>query len=189
MVLDVDGPEGEASLAGRQIPPTPTVLTGRGCHLYFHWPGFEVRNFARRLPGLDFRGDGGYIVAPPSVHPSGRHYRWAELLGLTDLSPAPCPAWLLEMLQPAGRQGVSRNVADWRRLVADGVPQGQRNETIAAPAGHLFRRYIDPIVVLNLLLAWNQARCYPPLTDDEVAATVDSIARRELQRRAARDNG
>jgi hypothetical protein len=185
VVLDVDGPEGEASLRGRQVPPTPTVLTGKGRHLYFRWPGFEARNFARKLPGLDFRGDGGYVVAPPSVHASGRRYRWADYLGIEDVPLAPCPAWLLELLQPVKRQGLARSVDDWRRLVSEGVTEGQRNDSIAALAGHLLRKYVDPLITLELCLAWNRVKCRPPLPDDEVAVTVDSVARLELKRREA----
>jgi hypothetical protein len=44
-------------------------------------------------PGLDLKADGGYVIAPPSVHPSGEHYRWADDLSKT--RPAPCPPWLV----------------------------------------------------------------------------------------------
>ena len=82
VVLDVDGTEGEetiASLGG--IPHTPTVEAARGCHYYFKHPGanYKVRNFVKKLPGLDLRADGGLVVAPPSVHPTGVRY---ESVGL-----------------------------------------------------------------------------------------------------------
>jgi hypothetical protein len=76
-VLDVD-PEGDASLA--ELPPLPhtwSSITPRGRHFYFRHPGREVRNSAGKLgPGLDVRGDGGYVVAPPSIV-GGIEYRWA----------------------------------------------------------------------------------------------------------------
>lgn len=76
-VLDVDGSEGIASLKEYgEIPPTPIVKTGSGFHIYFKHPGFEVSNRVGILPGLDIRGDGGYVVAPPSIHPSGHAYTW-----------------------------------------------------------------------------------------------------------------
>jgi len=73
VVLDVDGEDGEASLAALErehgpLPATPTVLTGKGRHLYFTYPGVPVPNRVRVAPGLDVRGDGGYVVAPPSTH-------------------------------------------------------------------------------------------------------------------------
>jgi hypothetical protein len=74
-------------------------------------------------------------------------------------------------------------VEDWRRLVHNKVYKGERNNTIASLAGHLFRKYVDPYIVLDLLLAWNRCHCVPPLSDDEVAQTVDSVAGLELRRR------
>ena len=73
----------------------------------------------------------------------------------------------------------------WRVLVRKGLTDGQRNEEVTRLAGHLLRRYVDPIVVLELMLAFNDARGRPPLTSDEVTETVNKIAKRELKRRQA----
>lgn len=85
VVLDVDGEEGRASLAALEadrgpLPPTLRASTARGAHLYFLAPpGPAIPNSAGRLGrGLDVRGEGGYVVAPPSVHPDGPTYRWAS---------------------------------------------------------------------------------------------------------------
>lgn len=76
-VLDIDGPQGLASLKEYGgIPSTPIVRTGSGFHVYFKHPGFPVPNRVGILPGIDIRGDGGYVVAPPSIHPSGSGYTW-----------------------------------------------------------------------------------------------------------------
>ena len=75
VVLDVDGPEGEESLKDLPIPATVAVKTRRGRHLYFRHPGYLVRNFVGRRPGLDLRADGGFVVAPPSKHAEGE-YQW-----------------------------------------------------------------------------------------------------------------
>ena len=77
----------------------------------------------------------------------------------------------------------ARPVEDWRSLVAQGAPQGQRNDSLASLAGHLLHKYVDPLVVLELLICWNRTKNRPPLLDDEVAQTVDSIAGRERLRR------
>lgn len=80
-VLDVDGEKGRSTLraleaANDVLPATYVVKTGTGYHLYFEYPDFEIRNDAsKRLgPGLDIRGEGGQVVAPPTIHPSGRAY-------------------------------------------------------------------------------------------------------------------
>jgi hypothetical protein len=74
LVLDIDGPEGNETLASKDLllPLTLTAKTGKGTHFYFRYPDDrEIRNFPRKLPGLDLRGEGGYVVAPPSLHESG----------------------------------------------------------------------------------------------------------------------
>lgn len=74
-VLDCDSAEAEALARKMGLPPTPTVKTGRGRHFYFKYAEGS-RNFQMRddLPGIDLRSDGGYVVAPPSIHPNGSIY-------------------------------------------------------------------------------------------------------------------
>ena len=80
LVLDVDrhdGRDGDAALAALEarygaLPLTVTVATGCGRHLYFRIGAYAVQNSTGRLgDGLDIRADGGYVLARPSVHPSG----------------------------------------------------------------------------------------------------------------------
>ena len=101
IVLDVDGPEGTESLKScGGLPETPTVRTGKGRHYYFRHPGGQVRNFAGKLPGIDLRGDGGYVVAPPSIHPDDPEYTWE--LSPDDAPLADPPEWLVAlMIEPA----------------------------------------------------------------------------------------
>jgi hypothetical protein len=77
LVLDVDGPEGEEELKKHGHPGTPMVRTpSGGLHLYFKHPDTEVRTGIRVAPGLDVKANGGYVVAPPSVGPTGKAYEW-----------------------------------------------------------------------------------------------------------------
>ncbi|MEV6346898.1 bifunctional DNA primase/polymerase [Actinoplanes sp. NPDC051851] len=82
-VADVDSAEGWHGLLhllGGELPPGPSVHTGGGGrHLWFHPTGFGNR--VRLLPGLDWRGAGGYVLAPPSQHASGAAYTWAHRPG------------------------------------------------------------------------------------------------------------
>lgn len=66
-------------------------------------------------------------------------------------------------------------MAYWRALAREGVGAGRRNTTIASFTGHLLWHGVDPEVVMELMLAWNRMRCDPPLMDDEVVRTVNSI--------------
>jgi putative DNA primase/helicase len=82
--LDIDGPQGEASLLRLcaqhgLLLPTVVVITANGRHLYFNTNGLLVGNSVGKLgPGIDVRGDGGYVVGAGSVHPSGHVYRYAN---------------------------------------------------------------------------------------------------------------
>jgi putative DNA primase/helicase len=99
IVLDIDGPEGEALLAkyAREhgpLPPTATVKTSKGWHIYFAYPKNvpRVKSVAREKLKLDVRGDGGYVVAPPSIHESGHVYAFK---GASLEKPVECPAWVV----------------------------------------------------------------------------------------------
>ena len=61
------------------LPVTVVVGTARGRHLYFRYGGDVIPNSAAKLgPGLDVRGDGGYVVGAQSDHASGHRYEYAE---------------------------------------------------------------------------------------------------------------
>lgn len=103
VAVDVDGPAGRASWARleREHGPAPTLrqITGRvdggEQRLYLYPATAEIGNRTGARPGIDVRGDGGYVLLPPSVHPSGQSYWWIDC-GL----PQQLPAWLLEVIVP-----------------------------------------------------------------------------------------
>jgi hypothetical protein len=82
------------------------------------------------------------------------------------------------------RPNVTMMPPGWRRLVAEGVTEGRRNDAVARLTGLLLRPGPkDPYVVLDLLRCWNAQRCQPSLSDAELVRIVESISRRELARR------
>ncbi len=181
VVLDLDrGHGGFESLEALErvhgpLPDTVEAETGGGGrHLYFAAPHAALRNKAGLAAGIDLRGEGGMVVAPPSVHPSGAHYRWRAGHEPGALALAVLPRWLAQLAAdaPAGR---GHALAHWRALVREGVEEGRRNTTIASFAGHLLWHGVDAEVVLELMLSWNRQRCRPPLEDAEVARVVSSI--------------
>jgi hypothetical protein len=181
-VIDVDAPHGGLqSLAQLErdrgpLPGTPQVLSGGGGrHFYFRHPGAWIANRVALRPGIDLRADGGCVVAPPSLHPSGRRYRWLSGSGPESVPPAPLPACFLEHDRSSAH--TVHPPEHWRRLVREGVDEGARNATLASLTGHLLQRGVDPGVALELMLAWNRAQCRPPLPDYEVVQVVQSIAR------------
>ena len=172
LVLDVDGPKGAASVAGKHLPVTPCVRTGNGgWHYYYTSPaGVRLGSRTRLLPGLDVRAEGGYAVAPPSLHPdTGDLYEWAAGFDPDDLPLAPAPDWLVELL--ARR----RSQADADALEA--IPEGRRSDTLARLAGTLRADGTPQAEMRKVLLEVNATRCKPPLPEAEVLAIVASIGR------------
>jgi len=193
VVLDVDAGHGGAqSLVGLEAAHGPLTRTitaatgGGGRHLYFSHPGGIVHNKVGLAPGIDVRGDGGCVIAPPSLHPKGRRYAWVPGCAPGEEALAPLPLWLGQLLRPG--QGRPRHpLTHWRALVRRQIPEGERNNTIASLAGHLFWHGVDAEVVFELLEAWNREHCEPPLPVEEVARVVESIAR--LHERRSEEEG
>src|SRR5471030_2640115 len=105
-VLDLDekacGPDWlrEQEHERGQLPRTPQQLTGGGGeHVLFALPaGLQIRNRAGIAPGVDVRGEGGYIVVAPSVHPSGRGYHWDIARHPLETYLALAPEWLVRLV-------------------------------------------------------------------------------------------
>jgi hypothetical protein len=97
VVIDIDGPAAEtaAQQMGLLVEPTLTVITARGWHLYFRHSGGQIGN--RKIGLLDVRADRGYVLLPPSVHPSGHTYQWAD--EAARVLPLP-QAVLVELVRP-----------------------------------------------------------------------------------------
>ncbi len=177
VVLDIDGAAGDQGIESEGWNrPTPTALTGRGRHLFFGHPmGGPVKNSTALRIGVDVRGDGGYVVAPPSRHASGRTYAWDDENHLgADLSLAPLPTPLLEELRSDSR---ARGP-----LIADVVLEGERNNRLTKHVGALFARGWTDDEVLHDALQTNADQFLPPLPESEVHRIVESIASREQHR-------
>jgi hypothetical protein len=192
-VIDIDprhgGNEslGDLQLANGPLPKTPTVHTGGGGrHLYFAHPGGHVPNSSGALgAGLDVRGDGGYVAAPPSNHVSGKCYAWEPTRVVFEVPNAVAPDWLSALLvrAPFSGEKTARPSSEWVELIRGPIAEGARNNALARFAGHLFRiRILHPTLAAELVHTVNEARCHPPLDFNEVQAIVESIAGRELAR-------
>jgi hypothetical protein len=197
-VLDIDADKGgEESIKDLEqkhfaIPPTVESITGGGGrHLFFRLPDFdeapEIKNSVGKLaPGIDVRGDGGYVIAPPSIHPdSKRAYRWS-----VDCASefADAPVWLIALIARAQFNVIEMPKMrddDWLAIVRDGVAEGSRNDSAASLSGYLLRRGVHAKVTFELLLAWD-ARNKPPLGEAVIERTVVSIAEKEIARRRMR---
>jgi putative DNA primase/helicase len=153
------------------------VLTGGdGRHIWFAAPSdVAIRCSAGQVgPGLDVRGDGGYVVAPPSNHASGQRYRWHPEHNPLRGELAPPPPWLVRAmtLAPAQRGGRFGTAAP----VVGPIPEGRRDTTLASLAGSMRNRGLSPDEMLPSLRAVN-ARCVPPLDERDLERIARSIGR------------
>jgi len=178
VVLDVDFRKGGAeSLLDLEqsyhaLPVTAQQLTGNGQHYAFAHPGTNVKNGVEDFaPGLDIRGDGGYVVAAPSLHANGKHYVW-EVLHEPDETPlALMPDWLLALCQEPARQE--------RRDAGAPIPDHHRNKTLFRLGASMRAKGFQEAAIFAALWETNLAQCQPPITEDEVRKIAHSDCRYE----------
>jgi putative DNA primase/helicase len=190
VVLDVDprngGTESLMYLQAEHedLPHTWKALTGGdGEHYVFRHPGRYIPSRDSKIAaGIDVKGDGGYIIAPPSRHISGRYYAWdvdhhPEHTPLADM-----PEWLLDKALAAN--GADKPKSDWKQFASEPIVEGKRHDKLRSLAGLLFYRLSrEPHLAAQLLISFNQTQCEPPLPDEELAGIIDHACAREIQRR------
>ncbi len=178
-----------------EMPVTWRVLTGGGGeHVLFACPdGVEVSSFAAEHmdhpplgPGIDVRARGGYIVAPPSRHISGRPYAWSVDHHPQEVRLAPAPECLIALLaarRPTPSDGAAEPTPSdvWSQLTRQPITE-YCDMAAAKIAGHFFRHNCDYALVLSMLHAWNSAWCKPPLGYHELNRIIARIATREAAR-------
>jgi putative DNA primase/helicase len=179
MVLDFDTKNGgvgsKAAIEAKYGPlsRTRTHRTGGGGEhwIYRNPNGTDVRNtvtFAG-YEGVDLRANGGYIVAPPSPHESGRRYEV-----LDDSTIAPAPTWLVDLATKKRKTRSPQTTSENQP-----IPEGQRNFTLTSLAGTMRRRGMSANTIEIALLEVNRQQCSPPLSEDEVRRVARSVTRYE----------
>jgi len=183
-VLDFDvkpdkGVDGRVSLAAIEaevgaLPQTLTVATASGGeHRWYKW---DERLAAASIragalgPGIDWRGEGGYVVVPPSRLGDGRTWSWGTLTEMAELS----DAWVARILAASLAKGAKRSRAGSTRRGK--FPEGQRNEELFTRACAMRAHGWDEARILAKLGEMNAERCDPPLGDAELAAIAASAA-------------
>jgi len=166
-VLDCDGKQGEASLIemakhGCSLPDTYIVRTGRGSHFYFNWPdNQDVRNSQSKIaPGLDIRGDGGFVVAPPSVHASGAQYEIAE----SSIPAVDAPEWLLSLIKTPAKP--STPLASPVQGAVGLIPKGKGDPAKLTLAGVLLRKNV-PVPVIEAAVIALDKQCEHQAGEDK----------------------
>lgn len=178
IVLDFDaknsGLESKTAMEKKygSLPSTRTHRTGGGGEhwIYRNPNGADLRNTVAlaEYRGVDLRANGGYIVAPPSLHQSGRRY---EVLDDSEIAPA--PIWLLDLVTKK-RTRSQQTATDSQPIV-----EGQRNSALTSLAGTMRRRGMAQESIETALQDVNKRQCSPPLPDEEVTRIAQSVTRYE----------
>jgi len=174
-VLDIDPKHGgDDSLARLEekygkLPSTHVSHTGGGGRHILFKSDKKIGNRTGIKPGLDFRGEGGYVVVPPSVHVSGEYYKWDSSHHPDETPVAVIPDWLLKLLQ---EKSTNKSTPG-----ADKILEGERNSRLASLAGSLRMKCVNPQQIRKKLQAKNKECCQPPLSQEEVDKIVDSVCR------------
>jgi putative DNA primase/helicase len=163
-VVDVDGPEGERAAEKLNLPATFTVSTRPGrFQFWFRQPdGARSKCTASVFAAqLDTRGDGGYVIGPPSIHhETGEPYRVVN-----DIPWALAP---IELLEPGKSSAIGTTGTD-------AIAKGRRHQTMLSIAGALRARRLSPEMVLAQLRTVNERQCVPPLEDSELQKLADYV--------------
>ena len=144
-----------------KLPDTRTAITGSGGkHFCFSHPGGKIKTRSGIYEGVDIRGDGGYIITPPSCHISGNSYYWDD----PERPLVAPPEWLVKVI----------NGSD---LVTDQAPilEGTRNTTLMSLAGKKRSEGASESELRTFLLEENLLRCNPQLDHDEVIHILGQV--------------
>lgn len=171
VVVDVDGGDFKAL---KMPSNTLTAATGGGGqHYYYHCEG-GVPTHGKLREKIDLKAEGGFVVAPPSVHKSGGRYEWTRKIRPLARTPDQFPEVIRDAMSAVGSSG---NELQWYNTVLAGVEEGNRSFAAAKLAGRYATLGLTMDETLLLMEGWN-TRNDPPAPDRELYATIQSVYRR-----------
>ncbi len=192
VVLDVDidhdaGKFGDETLEALEdqygkLPDTWMCLTGGGgIHYYFQCDDPALTVGVGFAPGLDYRGAGGYVIAPPSRHQNGRIYEWEASHTPTNVDLAPLPEWLHKLML----QGKSKDTPTQAKTTTEApemVSEGRRNSEMFRLASSMRSKGFTVEEITATMMEANKTRCNPPLDAKEIETICKSAGRYERGR-------
>lgn len=155
------------------LPNTVQSITGRGgAHLLFRYNGTDIRNGSSdKLEGVDVRGEGGYIIVPPSKHPSGNSYEWE--ISPDDIEMAEVNDLVFDLVRKEAP------TAEQHFELPDKIKPGSRNDVLYKLACSLQGKGIPDEGIYQSVRSVNLERCEDPLSDNEIRRIVTSATRYE----------
>lgn len=187
-VVDADSQVGMEWIDKHCTKTTVYSKTGKGKHAYYLYPYHtDIKNAVRIAPDVDVRGEGGYVIAPPSIHANGTKYEWIFSSDGFDDMPEFEPVNGFKSLFPNQKtEGGNLNVnlsnvkTTANTSTTDGVEKGSRNNTLAQKAGKWAKAGLEFAEIELLAKQWNKTN-KPPLGESELKATLRSIWKRHVE--------
>jgi hypothetical protein len=176
VVADVDINRGGDATT---LPPTGMITRtgGGGTHHIYKYPGMHVQNKVGS-DGIDIRGDGGYIIAPPSKHSSGGVYQWLQQEYIGDFP--------LDFFFPPEQKKAEKKEKWLSDLLKNGADRGGRNDAITRMAGYYASKEMPVDIAVAIISGWMEQQ-EDPLPTDEIDITVRSVYR--TNNRGKKDKG
>ena len=151
------------------LPETARAITGRGgSHIYYRYDGSDLKNRTGIIDGVDVRGEGGYVIAPPSIHPNGTSYEWEydpDEVSISEVN---------EQVKKFLSIGSNVKQANEHFSLPEVINSGQRNTTIHKMACSLQSHGFSDDAIWEAVRRENENRCVPPLEDHELETIVNS---------------
>lgn len=160
-----------------KLPETWTQITGSGGKQLFYRAGQDIRNSANGEIGVDVRGNGGYVVLPPSLHPCGDCYEWS--ISPDDMDVADADDKVYDFIRAVSK---TKKRGDGWNAEKTGIPSEiteNRNETLFSLGRSFLSRGTGHDEVATLIRSLNATICRPPLPVDEVEKLIGSINSKE----------
>ena len=185
IVIDIDidedkGIYGDDSLRtweneNGELPETWRAITGRGGYHIYYRSDEKIKNTTNLYPGIDIRGEGGYVIAPPSIHLNGNYYRWEIDPEDTDIHFA--DQQVMKFINGVGKQSEIVEQKPKFKL-PDRIKEGSRNDTLYRYGCSLQSKGYTDEEILNKLEDAN-TRCDVPLQEDEITTIYNSVVELE----------
>jgi hypothetical protein len=179
-VIDIDEHQGQEEIQ-RYIPDSlliPTAQTPRGGqHLYFSTPTPPIANNTRIIPGCDFRGEGGYIISPPSMNGTGKPYSWLPGLSLAEVDLPALPEPYILLINKCMKGGLRGEYRGDVTQVVTLFTQGRRDNDLFHVANALAKGGMPENEIVQVIELLAQS-CNPPFPQNEIKAKVESAIKR-----------
>lgn len=184
IVIDIDidedkGVYGDESLSEwerehGELPETWRAITGRGGYHYYYRSDKKIKNTTNLYPGIDIRGEGGYVIAPPSLHQNGNYYQW-------ELDPEEIDIHFADQQVMAFINGSSKETSKEQKekfVLPEKIKSGSRNDTLYRYGCSLQAKGYSDDEIFNKLEDAN-THCDIPLKDEELSTIYNSVLEKE----------